>query len=398
LTGVAFIVLASLWGFYLLMDPVPAELGLMASLLALTAGGSALAGYVANRLGWFERAPALQWSFLGGYVISSLLTFLNVWVTAKLMFVNEHDLLLATVLLGFATGVAIVLGHFLSGALATRIGQLRQVAETVSQGDFSARAQDRGRDELAVLSRTFNEMAGQLQAARHKQSEMESSRRELIAWVSHDLQTPLASIRAMVEALADGVVEEPDSVQRYLRTVQREIQELSLLIDDLFQLAQLDAGGLVLDQQFDSLSDLVSDTLESFSEMAAQREISLNGQVEPGIDPVRMDSKRIGRVLNNLIKNALHHTPPGGEVHVQVLRQAEQVKITVRDSGPGIPVEDRDQIFERFYRGEKSRNRQTGGAGLGLAIARGIIEAHGGQISVESQPGQGATFCFSLPG
>jgi signal transduction histidine kinase len=395
--GVTFIILASLWGFYILMDPPAAELGLMASLLALTAGGSAVAGYAATRLGWFERSPTLHWSFLGGYVISSLLTFLNVWVTAKLMFVNEHDLLLATVLLGFATGVAIVLGYFLSSALVKRIAELRQVAETVSEGDFSVRAQARGRDELALLSQTFNEMASQLQAARLKQSEMERSRRELIAWVSHDLQTPLASIRAMVEALADGVVEEPESVQRYLRTIQREIQGLSLLIDDLFQLSQLDAGGLALDRQMESISDLVSDTLESFSELAAQRGVRLFGQVEPGIDPVWMDSKQIGRVLNNLVKNALRHTPSSGQVFVQASRSGGQVQVSVSDSGPGIPMEDLSHIFERFYRGEKSRNRQTGGAGLGLAIARGIVEAHGGQISVESSSDQGTKFWFILP-
>jgi signal transduction histidine kinase len=395
--GVALIVLVSLWGFYVVMDPPLAELGLMGSLLALTAGGSAVAGYTANRLGWFERSPALRWSFLAGYVLSSLLTFLNVWVTAKLMFVSDHDLLLATVLLGFATGVAIVLGHFLSSALVSRIGQLREVAETVSQGDFSARAHAKGRDELAMLSQTFNEMASQLQAAHDKQSEMERLRRELIAWVSHDLQTPLASIRAMVEALADGVVEDPESVQRYLQTAQREIQGLSVLIDDLFQMAQLDAGGLSLDRQMDSLSDLVSDTLEGFSELAAQRNIGLRGQVDPDIDPVWMDSKRIWRVLNNLVKNALRHTPPGGQVLVQGTRQGGQVQVIVSDSGPGIAAGDLPYVFDRFYRGEKSRNRQTGGAGLGLAIARGIVEAHGGEISVESSPGQGARFCFTLP-
>jgi signal transduction histidine kinase len=395
--GVALVVLASLAGFYWLMDPPRAELQLMGLLLALTAGGSAIAGYGAKRLGWLERAPALHWSFLGGYIFSSLLTFLNVWITAKLMFVSEHDLLLATVLLGFATGLAVLIGYFLSSVMVSRIGSLRQVAETVSQGDFSARANAQGRDELARLSQTFNQMASQLQLARQRQTEMERSRRELIAWVSHDLQTPLASIRAMVEAIADGVVEDPDTRQRYLHTIQREIQGLSALIDDLFQLAQLDAGGLNLDRQMESLSDLISDTLEGFSELAAQRKVSLLGEVEPEIDPVWMDARHIGRVLDNMLKNALHHSPAGGQVRLQARRQGNQVEISVSDSGPGIPPGDLPFIFERFYRGEKSRNRQTGGAGLGLAIARGIVEAHGGQLRAENQPGQGAMFSIRLP-
>jgi signal transduction histidine kinase len=147
----------------------------------------------------------------------------------------------------------------------------------------------------------------------------------------------------------------------------------------------------------ESLSDLVSDTLESFSELAAQRGVRLFGQVEPGIDPVWMDSKQIGRVLNNLVKNALRHTPSSGQVFLQASHPGRQVQISVSDSGPGIPMEDLSHIFERFYRGEKSRNRQTGGAGLGLAIARGIVEAHGGQISVESSSDQGTKFWFILP-
>ncbi|RPI27506.1 MAG: sensor histidine kinase [Chloroflexota bacterium] len=395
--GVIFIVLVSLWGFYMLMRPPQADLSLMGLLLALTAGGSAVAGYAADRLGWFERAPALRWSLLGGYILSSLMTFLNVWVTARLMFFNQHDLLLATVLLGFATGISIVLGHFLTSALVNRIGQLRQAAQAVAQGDFSARTHVHGRDELALLAQTFNDMAGQLQAARQRQSELERLRRDLIAWVSHDLQTPLASIRVMVEALADGMVDDPETAQRYLRTIEREIQGLSILIDDLFQMAQIDAGGLSLDRQMNSLSDLVSDTLEAFSEQASQRQVELFGKVDPDVDPVWMDSQRVGRVLDNLVANALRHTPPGGKVQVLVSRQGDVAQVDVSDSGPGIAPADLPNVFERFYRGEKSRSRQTGGAGLGLAIARGIVEAHGGQISVESTPGQGANFCFILP-
>jgi len=215
--------------------------------------------------------------------------------------------------------------------------------------------------------------------------------------VSHDLQTPLASIRAIVEALADGLVEDPATRQRYLNTARKDIQSLSLLIDDLFQMAQLDAGGIQLDIEDSSLSDLVSDTLESFSEPARSANIRLEGKVAAGIDPVCMDSRRIGRVLTNLISNALRYSDAGGSILIQVTRDSDTVRVEVADTGSGIPHEDLPMIFERFYRGEKSRSRASGGAGLGLAIARGIVTAHGGEIGVASQPGKGTTFHFTLP-
>lgn len=395
--GVGAIVILSLVIFYLLMQPPAFDLGLMTGLLAVTAAISVVAGYAAYRLGWIERSPTMRWTLLGSYILSSLLTFLNVYLTARLMFANDHDLLLATVLLAFATGIAVVLGYFFSSALIDRINLLQNAAQDVARGDLSVRVPAQGNDELALLARTFNDMAEELRIAQHKQQELDTLRRDLIAWVSHDLQTPLASMRAIVEALADGVVEDPETVQRYLRTVKREINDLSELIDDLFQVAQMDAGGLALQRSENSLADLISDTLESFSGITGQREVNLSGSVDPDIDLVYMDAPRIGRVLNNLVSNALRHTPPGGKVEVHASRQGDWARVDIRDSGAGIPAEDMPYIFERFYRGEKSRSRLTGGAGLGLAIARGIVEAHGGQIGVESASGDGANFYFVLP-
>jgi signal transduction histidine kinase len=313
------------------------------------------------------------------------------------MFADEHDLQLAFVLLVFATGIAAVLGYFLSGALTDRIEQLRRAAQSIARGDLSARAPVHGSDELSTLALSFNEMAAQLQDAQQKQLELDGLRRDLIAWVSHDLQTPLTSMRAMIEALNDGVVEDEETVKRYLLTVQREIHDLSLLIDDLFQIAQIDAGGMVLELGEESLTDLISDTLESFSEIAARRGITIEGSVRPGLDPVWMDAQRISRVINNLVANAMRYTPHGGVVQVSAARNAGGVDVVVSDSGPGIASVDLPYVFDRFYRGEKSRSRLTGGAGLGLAIARGIVQAHGGEISVQSLPGEGTKFSFSLP-
>jgi signal transduction histidine kinase len=250
---------------------------------------------------------------------------------------------------------------------------------------------------MAGLAVAFNDMTEQLHAAEQKQRELDQLRRDLTAWVGHDLRTPLTSIRAMIEALADGMVEDPETVQRYLRTAQRDISSLSMLIDDLFEISQMDAGGFELQREPGSLADLVSDTLESFSELAGRKSIRLQGSVAAGVDPVEMDVQRIGRVLSNLVSNALRHTSTGGQVNIQAYPCAAGVCVEVRDSGEGIQPEDLPHLFERFYRGDKSRNRATGGAGLGLAIARGLVEAHGGSIWVESQPGIGAVFTFTVP-
>ncbi len=395
--GVLLILALSLGVFYLVMNPPASELGLMAFFLLITALVSSLAGYGAYRLGWMALTPSLRLTLVGIYAISSVLTFFNVWFSARLMFASQHDLLLASVLLIFAGGMATALGYFLSSTITDRIELLKQAAEKLAKGTLETRVPVSGRDEVASLATTFNQMAAQIQTADLKQRELERLRTDLIAWVGHDLQTPLASIRAILEALADGVVDDPETVQRYLATAQRDVRSLSMLIDDLFQMAQLDAGGLPLDRASSSLADLISDTLESFSELATRRGVTLEGGLESGVDPVFMDTQRIGRVLNNLISNAVRHTPSGGRVEVRARRLSAGVQVTISDTGEGIYPEDLPHVFERFYRGEKSRSRLTGGAGLGLAIARGIVQAHGGQIHAESQPEQGTRFIFTLP-
>jgi signal transduction histidine kinase len=395
--GVALTLALALGIFFLLMQPPLRELGLMALFLAITSVISVAIGYGAYRLGWINHSPRISWVLLGGYALASVLTFLNVWITARLMFASQHDLMLATVLLLFAGGIAMSVGYFLSVALTDRIVSLNGVAKKIARGELGARVPVTGNDEMASLARAFNEMAAQLEAADRKQRELDMLRRNLIAWAGHDLRTPLASIRAIVEALADGVVEDPETVERYLHTAQREIRSLSLLIDDLFELAQIEAGGLRLELAPNSISDLISDTMESFSELAARQDVALEGSAEPGVDPVDMDAQQIGRVLSNLLGNALRHTPSGGMVQVHALRTGEGVRVQIRDTGEGIDAEDLPHIFERFYRSEKSRSRTTGGAGLGLAIAKGIVEAHGGEIGVESAPGEGTCFSFTLP-
>lgn len=398
IAAIALIVVLSLGIFYMMMSPPSDELALMALFLGITAFISALAGYTAYRMGWITRSPTLRWTLLSGYALASILTFFNVWFSAQLMFASPHDLLLAIILLIFAGGIAMILGYFLSSTVTDRIQSLKLAAEKIAQGDLQTRVSVSGRDELGALAVTFNQMAEQLQAADQKQRELETLRRDLVSWASHDLQTPLTSMRAILEALADGIVDDPEMVKRYLNTAQRDVMSLSALMDDIFQMSQLDAGGFPLNRAASSLNDLVSDTLESFSELAYRQSIKLDGLVEPDVDPVFMDTQAIGRVLNNLVSNALRHTPAGGEIKVHATRRsAGGVDVSVRDNGEGIHEQDIPRIFERFYRGEKSRNRGTGGAGLGLAIARGIVQAHGGDIHVESERGKGTKFTFHIP-
>ena len=398
IAGVLLTMLIALGLFWVIMQPPVADFRAMALFLSITAGISIAAGYIAYRSGFAQRAPHISWLLLGGYALASLLTFLNVWLTARLMFASQHDLLLATVLLIFAGGIAMSLGYFLSTTVTDYISELNDVARAIARGRYDVRAPVRGANEVTELARTFNLMARRLQEADRKQRELDQMRRNLIAWAGHDLRTPLASIQALVEALADGVVEDAATQQRYLDTARRDIQALSLLIDDLFDLAQYDAGALELDRQPVAVGDLISDTLNRFAEPAARKEVSLTGEVADDLDQVTVDVQKIERVLANLLANAIRHTPAGGEVRVQARRADAALLVEVIDTGEGVAPEDLPYVFDQFYRGEKSRSHATGGSGLGLAIARRIVEAHGGEIGVESAPGQGARFWFTLPG
>ncbi len=398
LLGVVFAIIGGLLLFLVVLNPPPEELRAMALFLSVTALLSVAAVYLVYRLGWLHYSPRLSWTLLGGYGFASLLTFLNVFVTARLMFASDHDLRLAAVLLIFAGGIATALGYFLSTALTEKIQWVGRAAAAIAEGRRNVRVEVVGRDELARLGTTFNMMAARLEAAETRHRETEQLRRNLLAWIGHDLRTPLASIQALVEALTDGYITDPNETQRYLRTIQRDAAALSVLIDELFEMAEIEAGGLHLDKQPISLADLISDTLESFAVRAGELGIGLSGSADPRVDPVMLDAGLIGRVLTNLIGNAVRHTPLGGSVAVSAQAVAGGVRVDVFDSGPGIPEESLAKVFEQFYRVEPSRSRASGGgSGLGLTIAKAVVEAHDGVIGVENRAEGGARFYFVLP-
>ncbi|MCB8991056.1 MAG: HAMP domain-containing protein [Ardenticatenaceae bacterium] len=395
-TGMVVALLLAALLMWQLMRAPSQEIAALVITLATTSLISLGLGYVLYRQGW-NRFPTLSLTLMMTYVWAALLTLFNVWVMAQQMFASPHDLLLSGVLLLFAAIIATTYGVFVTATVTDSLRQLAGTAQQLADGDLTARVQVNGRDEVARVAESFNEMAVQLQQAAQQQEELELLRRDLIAWTSHDLRTPLTSIRAMIEALHDGLVQDPDSVQRYYRTIRADVMALNTLIDDLFELAQLDAGGLVLDKSPYDITDLISDTLESFQALAGQRQISLTGEVGKDMIPVLLNVAKMSRVLANLVSNALRYTPPGGHVHVAVARVPDGVQVTVQDSGPGFKPQDLPRIFEQFYRGEQARSRATGGAGLGLAIARGIVEAHNGRIWAKNLPEGGALVGFILP-
>lgn len=273
------------------------------------------------------------------------------------------------------------------------------------------RARGDGADELRDVNQRLlmaglriHELADELQASSDRERALEADRRELVASISHDLRTPLTTMLAMIEAIADGVVTDPVDVQRYLDLTRHEILHLGQLVADLFELSKIESGALHLRTERLSLGELVCEMLDAYEADAREHGVRLEGDTEPVPLQAIADPARLQRVLRNLVDNALRHTPSGGRIRVEARAVGAVARVSVTDSGPGVAPEDRERIFERFqhdrrarYRGELSRGDRSSGAGLGLAIARGLVEAHGGRIWVETALLGGAAFHFTVP-
>jgi len=361
---------------------------------------SALATYFLFRRGGVRWFRSLRQTMLVMIGLAIALIFANVWLVAQLMFISTHDLVLTSALLVFAGLIAAVSAFFIASTLIEQIQALARASDRLAHGELRVRLNTAGNDELAQLAHSFNQMAESLQAADDQKRQLEQARRDWIAWVSHDLRTPLAALRVMNEAILDGVASDPQTIGRYTRDMQREIQHLSRLIDDLFELSRMEAGELRLDCEPTSLRDLLSDTLGSIRVQAERDGISVKGKIEGQIDGVNIAPDKVQRVLYNLLDNALRYTPRGGCVSLCAERKPDHVLISVHNTGSAIADGDLPHIFQSFYQGTPSRAKaQNGhrGTGLGLAIARGFVEAHGGKIWVESASGDGTRFFFTLP-
>ncbi|MBE7552236.1 MAG: HAMP domain-containing protein [Anaerolineales bacterium] len=357
---------------------------------------SLLIGYLVFTLGrrWLR---SIRYKTLLAYSLGVIIAIINIYVTSQLMFVSEHDFLLLGLLLIFAGILSASFGYLLAASMAQSLSLLRLGARRIAGGDFSAQVHLTEVDELSEVAEAFNFMGDELQRSFARQRELEQARRDLIAAVSHDLRTPLTSIRAMIEALADGVVADPPTVQRYYTVMRSQIENLSGLINDLFELSQLETGQVQLALEAVNLNDLLSDVLESMQAQAGAKGVSLKGIFYEDLPIIKGEMNKLQRVITNLVQNAIRHTPTGGSISLETQVAPDGVQVEVVDTGEGIASEDLPHIFEQFFRGEKSRSRETGGAGLGLAIAKRIVEAHHGRIWVESQVGQGTRFSFILP-
>jgi two-component system sensor histidine kinase BaeS len=254
-------------------------------------------------------------------------------------------------------------------------------------GDLSRRVPVRGEDEIAGLARAFNAMADRRATA-------ERLRRDLVNDVAHELRSPLTNMRAQIEALQDGLAAPTPET---LASLEEEARLLERLVDDLQELALAEAGQIELERGPVDVLTEVQRAVQGLRPRLDEKDLRVEIDIPAGLPPVFADARRMGQVLRNLLGNAATHTLPGGLVRVSAWGEAGEVRTTVADTGPGIPPEHLPFLFERFYRADASRARATGGAGLGLAIVKQLAEAHGGRVWVESEPGRGAVFGFSLP-
>jgi signal transduction histidine kinase len=287
-----------------------------------------------------------------------------------------------------ATAIALILGLLLARTLIRPLRELTIAIRAMDKGCLKQQVLVRSRDELGELGGAFNQMSADLARANE-------SRRRMTADIAHDLRTPLTVISGYIESLRDGVLK--PSAARY-DAMYNEAQHLLRLVEDLRTLSLADTGELKLNRQPVSARALLERLAAAYHHRAEQQNVSLWVQTEPDLPDIDVDPERMVQVLGNLISNALRYTPSGGQIRLSARSQANAMQLAVKDTGTGIAPEALPHIFNRFYRADESRQQQNGESGLGLAIAKSLIELHGGQIAVESELGQGSTFTVVLPG
>ncbi len=320
--------------------------------------------------------------------------FVNLVVLAQQMFVSKHDARQLTVLLVYAVATGIGASIALSRSMVAAVDRLTATAREVGSGRLGARSDsDQAGPELDLLAATLDRMAERLQESIESERNADRVRRDLVTAVSHDLRTPLAGLRAMVEAIDDGVVDDRASLHTYITEMKQSVQSLSRLVDDLFELVQLDGSAIAAESRRARLDSVVAAAVDACRGNALEK--GLRMETDLGDAGERLCSPRLTRVLQNLLQNAIRHTPADGTVRVQARADSDRLEVVVADTGEGIPASQLDRVFEPFWRGDGARS--TPGAGLGLALAKRITETLGGDIHVDSSPREGARFAVVLP-
>jgi signal transduction histidine kinase len=331
-----------------------------------------------------RRAPTVWLQLAGLAVLAVCVPLAAVLASGWVMFHMGADRKILAVAAGSAAA-AVVAALVLARSITQSIRRVSSTSAELAHGDLSARAPTGGAREIAQLADAFNAMAASLE-------QLFDARRELVAWASHDLRTPLASLRAMTEALEDDLAEPAE----YLEAIRTQTEILSRLVDDLFELARIDAGVLQLEFREAALSEVVAACLRGLEAEARAKHVRLESRIS-GSATALCAPESVERVLFNLLTNALRHTPSDGSVAVLVEPGSDAVRVTVEDTGEGLPDGAPRRVFDRFYRGDRARTSGKAGAGLGLAIAQGLVEAQGGKIWAENRPEGGARVSFTLP-
>jgi signal transduction histidine kinase len=367
------------------------ELADLAALLLPAAAATVAALLTGDRL--LSRA-SLRQRFLSVGAIAALVSLGNLAVLVALMSVSSHDASLMAALLVYSVGTGIAAAMVASRSAGRALERLDRTARALAEGNLQARTGSlHAGPELDRLGHTLDEMAARLEDSLAREREGEARRRDLVTAVSHDLRTPLAALRAMVEAIDDGVVEDLPTVRRYAGEMRVAVESLTQLVDDLFELVQLDAGAIEAETKRARLAEVMQSALAACEGQATEKGLSVETHVDGAAD--YLTSPRLVRVLQNLLQNAIRHTPADGTVRLQARRSDEGIELVVEDTGEGIAAEALDHVFEPFWRGDVARSGT--GSGLGLALAKRIVETLGGEIVVQSAPFRGARFAVLLP-
>jgi len=292
--------------------------------------------------------------------------------------------------------IAGVIAYVMARGISTPIRQMKEVADAIAKGQFDKRTSIRGEDELAELAQSLNAMSDELKLKIERLKYLDTVRTDFVANVSHELKTPLTSIRGFVETLEDGAINDSDNARRFLAIIKKHAQRLGNIIDDLLRLSELESGGGIEMAELD-LKGLIDEIVMGFGHSLAVKQHRLSVETSGGDFTIRGDKDRLEQVFVNLIDNAIKYTKEGGQIKVHLVSTGDFVTATVEDNGIGIPKEDIERVFERFYRVDKARSRELGGTGLGLSIAKHIVLAHNGKISIESGVNKGTKVFVTLP-